>query len=252
MTASGSTSDPPRTTRLSYVLTLALVAGVVACSGGGAVDASGSDAPAPGAPTSGVAPGARPTPTPEVPPRGAETEAGAMRTAAATTAALPALRQELLEMRDADQAERSGETGVPVTGPTGDIERADRLREIIAEHGWPTNSLVGTDGATAAWLIAQHADFDVAFQQEVIALMQAAVAADDADPTQMAFLEDRVAVNTGQPQTYGSQISCTDGRAAPATPIRDEDQVDQRRQAIGLEPLEEYYAQFDEPCAAEG
>lgn len=34
---------------------------------------------------------------------------------------------------------------------------AARLREIIAEHGWPHEEIAGEDGAKAAWLIAQHA-----------------------------------------------------------------------------------------------
>ena len=35
------------------------------------------------------------------------------------------------------------------------------LKEVVEEHGWPTHDLVGEDAASAAWLVAQHADFDV-------------------------------------------------------------------------------------------
>lgn len=160
----------------------------------------------------------------------------------------PALRQELLEMRDADQAERTGQA---VGGPETDRERAERLREIIDEHGWPTPDMVGDEGGSAAWLIAQHADFDIEFQRQVLDLMRSAVAAGDAGPSELAFLEDRVAVNAGQPQTYGSQIRCAEGQALPATPIADQDQVDERRREIGLDPLDEYLAEFEEACAAE-
>ena len=38
-----------------------------------------------------------------------------------------------------------------------DAEKADRLRQILSDHGWPGKSLVGEQGAHDAWLIAQHA-----------------------------------------------------------------------------------------------
>jgi hypothetical protein len=34
---------------------------------------------------------------------------------------------------------------------------ADELERSIEKHGWPGHSLVGIDGAEAAWLILQHA-----------------------------------------------------------------------------------------------
>ena len=41
-----------------------------------------------------------------------------------------------------------------------DLANTTRLREIVSADGWPGRSLVGTDGAHAAWLLAQHADPD--------------------------------------------------------------------------------------------
>src|SRR5690606_30750870 len=110
--------------------------------------------------------------------------------------ALPELRQELLEMKEADQADR---TGAPVA-EWDDEARTARLAEIIDEHGWPTRSLVGEDGASAAWLIAQHSDLDVGFQERALGLLREAVADGEADPTELAYLEDRVARNQGRPQ----------------------------------------------------
>src|SRR5262245_53637982 len=36
-------------------------------------------------------------------------------------------------------------------------ENAARLASILEELGWPTEALVGSEAAEAAWLIAQHA-----------------------------------------------------------------------------------------------
>jgi hypothetical protein len=158
----------------------------------------------------------------------------------------PELRTELLVMKDADQAERLGEVAA-----NGDSDRTERLREILDEHGWPTHDLVGEDGSTAAWVIAQHSDLDVDFQREAFELMEAAVADDQADASELAYLEDRIAANTGQPQRYGTQIGCVDGEPAPGTPLADPDRVDELRDEVGLAPLDDYYAELEEACAAE-
>jgi hypothetical protein len=34
-----------------------------------------------------------------------------------------------------------------------DKKNRDRLKEIVDKHGWPGRSLVGKDGAHAAWLV---------------------------------------------------------------------------------------------------
>lgn len=158
----------------------------------------------------------------------------------------PELRAELLEMMEADQAERTGEVG----GDWNDEERTARLVEIMDEHGWPGVDLVGDDGATAAWVIAQHSDLDVDVQERALGLMREAVAAGQADATELAYLEDRVALNTGNPQIYGTQIGCVDGRAEPAEMV-DPESVDQRRAEAGLEPLADYLAELQPDCEAE-
>ena len=73
-----------------------------------------------------------------------------------------------------------------------------------------------------------------------------------ADPTELAYLVDRVAVNSDQPQVYGTQVGgCEGGKAVPR-PIADEEGVHERRERIGLQPLEEYLASFEDGCAGEG
>lgn len=164
-----------------------------------------------------------------------------------------ALREELLAMARDDQAERTGAGLPPGTrlGPPRDVSRALRLEEIVAARGWPTHELVGEQAARAARLVAQHADVDVAFQQQARDLLAEAVARGQADPVDLAYLTDRVAVNTRTPQTYGSQIRCRAGRPAPATPLRDEAQVDALRAEVGLGSLADYYAELATACANE-
>jgi len=169
-------------------------------------------------------------------------------------AADPVLQAELVEMGRQDQAERAGNPELPPgtkLGPPQDYARAVRLKEIVAVHGWPTYDLVGTDGASAAWLVAQHADDDVAFQQEALDRLRAAAAVGQGSRIEMAYLADRVAVNLRRPQTYGTQIRCAAGAPAPATSLIDEATVDALRADVGLGPLEQYYDELAMTCANE-
>jgi hypothetical protein len=155
-----------------------------------------------------------------------------------------ALHDELLAMLRRDQAGRTG--GVD---NEGDTARTERLKEIIEEHGWPGFDLVGKDGGDAAWAIVQHSDLDPAFQEEALELLRAAAEDGQASWGNVAYLEDRVAVAKGEPQTYGTQVGCGPNGPKPATPLADPERVDELRAEAGLETLDEYLAEMDRICA---
>ncbi|WP_430501472.1 DUF6624 domain-containing protein [Micromonospora trifolii] len=155
-----------------------------------------------------------------------------------------ALHDELIAMLERDQADREG-----TPQSESDQARTERLKEIIRSHGWPTFALVGEDGGNAAWAIAQHSDQDPTFQQEALDLLRAAVAARQASPGNLAYLEDRVAVGRGEPQGYGTQIRCGPDGPVPTTPIRDEPAVERRRAEAGLPTLASYLAEMTTICA---
>ncbi len=110
------------------------------------------------------------------------------------------------------------------------------MKEIVAQHGWPTRSLVGKDGAAGAWLLVQHADLDVPFQKLCLAKMEPLVKTGEVEPKNWAYLVDRVAVAEKRKQVYGTQF---DGQRRPR-PIEDEAHVDERRKSVGLGTLDEY------------
>jgi hypothetical protein len=214
-------------------LIVLLVLAVAGCAAGDAGSDAGSDT---AAPTSASDPSAADEPS--------------ATTGTATTSRSPlfdeALHDELMAMFERDQ---SGRTGGP--DPEGDAARTERLAEILAEHGWPTYDLVGEDGEDAAWTIAQHSDQDPAFQRQALELLRVAVDAGQASPGNLAYLTDRVAVNAGQPQTYGTQVGCGADGARPATPLADEAAVDALRDEAGLGPLADYLAEMDAICAGD-
>ncbi|WP_214107587.1 DUF6624 domain-containing protein [Acrocarpospora catenulata] len=117
------------------------------------------------------------------------------------------------------------------------------LLSVVRDRGWPLLSQVGERGELAAWLLAQHADASPEVQREFHALLTEAVANGEAKPSHLAYLEDRVRVNSGRPQLYGTQF-IEDGDGLRPRPIEDPDQLDERRAAVGLEPFEEYAARM--------
>jgi hypothetical protein len=156
------------------------------------------------------------------------------------------LHDELMAMFRRDQAGRTG--GVD---DEGDTARTERLKEIIEEYGWPTIDLVGKDGADAAWTIAQHSDLDPAFQETALELIRAAAEDGQASWGNVAYLEDRVAVAKGAPQTYGTQIGCGPKGPKLATPLTDPERVDDLRAKAGLDPLDAYLAEMAAICRSE-
>lgn len=119
-----------------------------------------------------------------------------------------------------------------------DRRNTDRLKEIVAEYGWPGRTLVGHRGSSAAWLLVQHARHDRAFQRRALGLMQDA-GPDEVDPHDVAYLTDDLLVGENRPQEYGTKFACRNGELVLVGRVRDRAHVDQRRARAGLETLEE-------------
>ena len=112
-----------------------------------------------------------------------------------------------------------------------------RMKQIVEEIGWPTVSKVGVEASYSAWLLVQHADHDVDFQKHALSLMQEQPSG-EIDTKDLALLTDRVRINSGQPQLYGTQFTQIDGKHVPKE-IEDIANVDARRKLIGLDTLAE-------------
>jgi hypothetical protein len=156
----------------------------------------------------------------------------------------PKLRDELLEMKVRDQAVRKA---VPVNGEEWfkvDKANRERLKDIVREHGWPSVAMVGHEGASAAWLLAQHADLDPDFQKEVLRLMEPLVKTGQASGKDYAYLYDR----THWPQRYGTQGECTGPDSWAPREVEESEGLHARRRELGLIPMADYIAMFKEIC----
>jgi hypothetical protein len=156
----------------------------------------------------------------------------------------PAIRDELLAMAAEDHRVRATlvADGSLFAGYHPAMEavhrrNAARLTRILDACGWPGVGLVGRDGEEAAWLIVQHAIGTPDLMRRGLALLEAAVQAGEAPAWQPAFLMDRIRTLEGRPQLYGTQFDFDAAGELSPLPLEDPAGVDQRRQAIGLEPL---------------
>ncbi len=162
------------------------------------------------------------------------------------------LRKELERVHDLDQADRhavhdfiSGAQRDSVIRHMAVQDSLDlvRVTAIIDSVGWLGPDEVGTKASQALFLVIQHADLHKDIQASFLPIMREAVAAGKARPDELAMLEDRVRVNADKEQLYGSQIGWKDGKPF-MRPIEDEEHVNERRAAVGLEPLEKYAERF--------
>ncbi|RZJ05083.1 MAG: hypothetical protein EON89_05405 [Brevundimonas sp.] len=126
------------------------------------------------------------------------------------------------------------------------------LKADIAANGWFLLSTTGETASRAAWLMAQHADRDPAFQKEVLALLEPLVATGETSASNYAYLWDRVATGEHRPQRYGTQGKCAAKGVWAPQELENPDQVDVLRAQVDIGTLAEYASHMHQYCADYG
>jgi hypothetical protein len=112
-----------------------------------------------------------------------------------------------------------------------------KVEALLTKYGWLGPDEVGEVGNSTLFLVIQHSDLKT--QEKYLPMMKEAVKNYKAKSFDLALLVDRVEMNNGRPQVYGSQITMKDGKYE-IYKIIDEVNVNKRRAEVGLDPLEEY------------
>lgn len=118
-------------------------------------------------------------------------------------------------------------------------ENAKELSEIIDSIGYPTPDKVGKEASEAAWLVIQHSIGQPDFMKNCARLLENAVNENKANPVNLAYMTDRIAVFEGKPQLYGTQFDWDENGELSPNSIDDLSKVNERRKSIGLNTLEE-------------
>jgi hypothetical protein len=165
------------------------------------------------------------------------------------------LRDELVEMVRVDQIMRervvAAVADVDFNAPPTDewialVDEQDqldeangrRLEEIVEQYGWPTFDMVGQEASSAAQVILQHGSLDR--KRRLLPELEEAVANDQALASDLAMVQDSIRVADGRNQIYGTAFVNGPNGEMMLHPIEDPDSVDERREAVGLPPLEDY------------
>jgi len=159
---------------------------------------------------------------------------------------LTEVRQRLLSMMEEDSRVRAelsanGELFEGYAPEMAEVHErnARELEAIIERYGWPGKSLVGEEGADAAWLILQHAIGRPELLRKCLPHLKGAAKRGEADPAHAAYLEDRICFFERRPQHYGTQFDWDEeGNLSPWL-LEDPEKVDENRSSVGLEPLAE-------------
>jgi Family of unknown function (DUF6624) len=153
-------------------------------------------------------------------------------------------RQEMMDLMDrvaGSDSEKLAKKWKQAVERQNDLDGKNRQRldEIVKQHGWPKKSVFGEEASGVAFLIVQHAELD--YQKKYLPLIKDAVAQKEARRSDLAMLEDRILTREGNKQVYGTQLRLNQTtQRMELYPIEDEENVDGRRAAVGLEPLAGY------------
>ncbi|MDP3370712.1 MAG: hypothetical protein Q8M32_12810 [Brevundimonas sp.] len=130
-----------------------------------------------------------------------------------------------------------------------DGENTAWLKADVAANGWYRVSVDGDRASRAAWLLAQHADRDPAFQRHVLSLLEPLVATGETNAANYAYLYDRWASGSNRPQRYGTQGRCTAKEVWTPNDLEDTDRVEALRAEVGIGSLAEYQTHMHRYCA---
>jgi hypothetical protein len=148
-------------------------------------------------------------------------------------------KEILEEAFEEDQSNRADANNID-----RDIDYEDQARvvSLLEKCGWPQKAIVGEKGLTAVFLVIQHAS--KALREKYFPLIKASAEKGELALRAVAMMEDRMLMENGKKQKYGTQLISYNNGPLQLHPIEDEGNVNQRRAAMGMGTIEEYLKQF--------
>ena len=144
--------------------------------------------------------------------------------------------QILSEVLESDQRIRKSNEYIKYAKE--DHRNQELVISIIEKCGMPTLKEVGQKQMDAIWLGLQHTENK--YRVKYFPLIEKAVKNGDLSKKQYALMKDRILMDEGKPQIFGSQI-----KNGKLYDLEDPKTVNKRRQEMGLEPIEDYLKRFN-------
>ena len=119
-----------------------------------------------------------------------------------------------------------------------DHRNQELVISIIEKCGMPTLEEVNELQMNAIWLGLQHTNKK--YRKKYFPQVEEAVNRGDLTKSQYALMKDRILMDEGKPQLYGSQI-----KNGKLYKLESPETVNERRKEMGLEPIEDYLKYFN-------
>ena len=160
----------------------------------------------------------------------------------------------LEEVYDSDQAAREWTKGMSsltadeIVNYSTEMERVDSLNQttvfgILDKEGWPSH--LSDKANRAIWIVIDHSD--LACRSKYLGLVKEKAEHGVLDKTDYAILNDRVLMEEGKPQIYGTQVkmaaTIVDDEITMQFflwPVENPTALDSLRNTVGLSAIEEY------------
>ncbi|MDT3356028.1 MAG: hypothetical protein LIR35_00345 [Bacteroidota bacterium] len=140
-----------------------------------------------------------------------------------------------------------------------EMERVDSLNQatvfcILDKEGWPSH--LSDKANRGIWIVIDHSD--LTYRSKYLGLVKEKAEEGVLDKTDYAILNDRVLMEEGKPQIYGTQIkmaaTIVDDEIAMKLylwPVGNPDALDSLRSTVGLYSIEEYLKTCSESIGQE-
>jgi len=119
-----------------------------------------------------------------------------------------------------------------------DHRNQELVISIIEKCGMPTLEEVNELQMNAIWLGLQHSNEK--YRKKYFPQIEKAVNKGDLNKSHYALMKDRMLMDEGEPQLYGSQL-----KNGKLYKLDSPETVNVRRKEMGLEPIEEYLKNFN-------
>lgn len=117
------------------------------------------------------------------------------------------------------------------------------VEQILGKCGMPAPESVGKLGYSAIWLVIQHASADK--RKKYFPMIKKGMEDGLFEKQDVALMEDRMLMDDGLPQLYGSQVMMNTDGTYELYELQDSENVDARRKEMGMGSLAGYLSFFN-------
>lgn len=121
-------------------------------------------------------------------------------------------------------------------------QNTEALEHILKTCGFPTSQTAGEDGMQTVWSLLQDASKET--RTTYFPAVIEASKNGDLERQDVALMQDKLLMDYGKPQLYGSQVLRNDNGIFELYKLENPSGVDARRAIMGMTPLAEYLTHF--------